>query len=47
LTQQQIAERLWISPNTIKSHMNNIFARLRVNTMHGAVGAALREGIIE
>lgn len=43
----EIAERLWLSPATIKSHFQNIYEKLGVNDRPAAVAVALRTGIIE
>ena len=43
LTNKQIAERLWISPGTVRRHLQNAFAKLGVHTRTAAV-ARLRNG---
>jgi DNA-binding CsgD family transcriptional regulator len=43
LTNNQIAERLWISPGTVRRHLQNAFAKLGVHTRTAAV-ARLRNG---
>ena len=37
LTNAQIAERLWISPGTMRRHLENVFAKLGVHTRTAAV----------
>jgi DNA-binding NarL/FixJ family response regulator len=37
LTNKQIAERLWISPGTVRRHLQNAFAKLGVHTRTAAV----------
>ena len=36
-TNQQIAERLFVSPNTIKTHLGNLYAKLEVSRRTQAV----------
>jgi DNA-binding CsgD family transcriptional regulator len=43
LTNGQIAERLWISPGTVRRHLENVFAKLGVHTRTAAV-ARIRDG---
>lgn len=41
-TNGQIADRLWISPATVRSHLENIYAKLGVHTRTAAVRALSR-----
>jgi PAS domain S-box-containing protein len=43
----QIAELLTISPATVKSHFEHVYAKLGVSDRAAAVGKAVREGLIE
>ncbi|MFL5953639.1 MAG: PAS domain-containing protein [Gaiellaceae bacterium] len=43
----EIASRLGIGPATVKSHFENLYAKLEVSDRATAVAAALREGLIE
>jgi DNA-binding CsgD family transcriptional regulator len=43
LTNAQIAERLWISPGTVRRHLQNAFPKLGVHT-RTAAAARLRNG---
>ena len=45
LTNAEIAARLVVSPTTIKSHINHLFAKARVRDRAGAVNYAYRTGI--
>jgi NarL family two-component system response regulator LiaR len=45
-TDQEIADALMISINTVKSHMRNILAKLHVGHRREAARLALREGLI-
>ena len=42
LTNAQVAERLWISPGTVRKHLENAFAKLGVSTRTAAVAALSR-----
>jgi two-component system nitrate/nitrite response regulator NarL len=41
-----IAERLFIAPATVKTHFDHIYEKLGVGDRAGAVGHALRTGLI-
>jgi DNA-binding CsgD family transcriptional regulator len=43
LTNAQIAERLWISPGTVRRHLENVFAKLGVHTRTAAVAMLRRD----
>jgi DNA-binding CsgD family transcriptional regulator len=42
-TNAQIAERLWLSPGTVRKHLDNVYAKLGVHT-RTAAAAFVREG---
>jgi predicted ATPase/DNA-binding CsgD family transcriptional regulator len=44
-TNQEIAEKLFISPRTVQSHVANILAKLNVSTRAAAATLAAREGL--
>ena len=46
LTNHRIAEKLYISPNTVNNHTHNIFQKLDVHSKLEAVATAMREGIL-
>ena len=47
LNGEQVAERLVLSSETIKTHIRNAMAKLEANTRVHAIAIALREGFIE
>lgn len=47
LTTQQISLRLFISENTVKTHVRHIFEKLEVSNRAEAVGKAIQMGVIK
>jgi len=47
LTNREIADRLYISDSTVKTHVSNILSKLGVATRTEAVSLALQKGLIE
>ncbi len=45
-TSKEVAEKLFVSVSTIKSHRNSIMKKLRVNDMAGLIKVAIRKGIV-
>ena len=45
LSNAEIAERLFLSPSTVKAHVANIFAKIGVHNRAAATEFALRHGI--
>jgi DNA-binding NarL/FixJ family response regulator len=45
LTNAEIAERLFVSPTTVKSHINHLFAKARLRDRPQAINYAYRTGI--
>ena len=46
LNYRSIAEKLFLSPHTIKSHIKNIYAKLHVHTRAEAVKKAIKNKLI-
>ncbi|HVV14539.1 LuxR C-terminal-related transcriptional regulator [Amycolatopsis sp.] len=44
---EEIAEDLTVSPNTVKTHVRGIYAKLSVRRRRDAVAAAIRQGLLE
>jgi|ERR1043165_8754337 len=47
LSNKEIGERLFVSERTVKAYLSSIFEKLGVQKRAGAVGAALRLGLID
>jgi len=47
LSARQTAERLVVSPATVRTHFENIYAKLEVSDKASAVATAMRRGLIE
>ena len=45
-TEAQIAEALGVSPHTVRTHVKNLYAKLRVHSRAQAVRAALERGLV-
>jgi DNA-binding NarL/FixJ family response regulator len=46
MTGEQVAEHLFLSPETIKTHIRNAMSKLEANTRVHAIAIALRDGFI-
>jgi NarL family two-component system response regulator LiaR len=47
LNNTEIAEKLVVSPSTIKSHVSHILGKLAVSSRTEAVAVAMRFGLVE
>jgi DNA-binding NarL/FixJ family response regulator len=47
LSTPEICDRLFIAPNTLRTHVQNIMAKLRVHSKLEAVAFGLRHGLVE
>ena len=47
LTAPAIAKQLYISPSTVKTHVQNLFEKLEVSDRAAAVAEAMRRGLLE
>jgi two-component system response regulator NreC len=45
-TSREVAEKLFVSVSTIKSHRNNIMKKLRVHDVAGLIKVAIRKGVV-
>ena len=43
---KEIAARIGLSVHTVNTHMRNIYDKLQVNTVNGAVAKALKERLV-
>jgi DNA-binding NarL/FixJ family response regulator len=47
LSNKEIGERLYLSPDTVKTHLGNIYRKLEVESRAHAVAVALRRGLLK
>jgi DNA-binding NarL/FixJ family response regulator len=47
LSTREICEKLYITPNTLRTHVQNIMGKLRVHSKLEAVAFALKNGLVE
>ena len=47
LTSREIADKLFISENTVKNHVRNVLEKTGLTSRHDAVRYAIREGLID
>jgi DNA-binding NarL/FixJ family response regulator len=45
-TNPEIAERLWVSPGTVRKHLDNIYAKLGVHTRTAAAAYSRQRGVV-
>lgn len=46
LTKQQIADKIFLSFHTVNAHIRNIYSKLHVNTISGAISKAYKEHLL-
>ncbi len=46
-TTDEVAELLYVSPHTVRTHVKNTMRKLRARTRAQAVAIALRDGVLE
>lgn len=46
LVNTEIAKRLWLSPETVKSHVSSLFCKLGAKTRAQAVAVGFRSGLL-
>ena len=46
LSRKEIAERLGLSPDTVKTHTRTLYEKLGVNNRNAAVASAVETGLI-
>jgi LuxR family maltose regulon positive regulatory protein len=46
LTNRDIAERMYLSVNTVKTHLTGVYRKLHVNGRHAAAEAARNAGLV-
>jgi len=44
---KQIAEKIFISPETVRNHIRNIYEKLHVHTRSEAVSKAIKQGLLK
>ena len=47
LSSKEICERLYIAPNTLRTHVQNVMSKLRVHSKLEAVAFAIRHKLVD